>query len=63
MNINHYSTVKKTLNPNIWYGFSFMIIELSSADDRIEMNENDRKRMFFEYFSIKFHDLIPIFLL
>ena len=37
-----------------------MIIELSSADDRIEMNENDRKRMFFEYFSIKFHDLIPI---
>ena len=32
-----------------------MIIELSSADDRIEMNENARKRMFFEYFSIKFH--------
>ena len=54
---------QKTLNPNIWYGFSFMIIELSSADDRIEMNENDRKRMFFEYFSINFHDLIPIFLL
>ena len=40
-----------------------MIIELSSADDRIEMNENDRKRIFFEYFSIKFHDPIPIFLL
>ena len=46
LTINHYSTVKKTLNPNIWYGFSFIIIELSSVDDRIEINENDRKRMF-----------------
>ena len=40
-----------------------MIIEASSVDDCIEMNENDRKTMFFEYFNIKFHDMIPVFLL